>query len=349
MLDDINLDRKENLLNKVLIIDGQAGSGKTLFTQICGSLNNIEHYTYSTELENLCGLFFLKKITKDAVMSMIKIQLDQMIYEMMMGRRVNFRYSDVSGVFKSKNFFEYIKRILSAGDEKIPQVIHEKKPILHILTHNLLGHGEILFETLNDKLIFLEIIRHPLYMIIQQTYNQQNFYNNSGKKRQFHLCFSNNGEESFFWNKDYIKEFKECNPVERAILEINNFYLLTNYIKSKNINYKKNIETIVFEEFVLNPHVIMERLIKKLQTKKSNKTNKILKKNKVPRIKLADSIPLNIYKRCGWQPPIKGLTEKEELNLRMDFVIKNNARKKYVELIQKISYEYEKNYLKNIV
>ena len=69
----------------------------------------------------------------------------------------------------------------------------------------------------------------------------------------------------------------------------------------------------------------------------------------VPRKKISDGIPLNIYKRCGWTPPITGISEKEELSIRRDFVIKQKAKSYYIDLLDKLSDEYEKKYFKNII
>ena len=76
---------------------------------------------------------------------------------------------------------------------------------------------------------------------------------------------------------------------------------------------------------------------------------KLPQKNKIPRKKISDSISLDIYKRCGWEPPIKNFNEKEELNHRRNFIIKNNARKKYIDIIDKLSYEYEDKYMRSIL
>ena len=349
MFENYNLNRNETLLNEVLIVDGQPGSGKTLFTQIFGSLERVEHFNYSTEIENICGLIHLGKIEKNAAKSMLKIQLDQLIYETMMSRRSNFRYSDLSSVFKSPKFVDYIKRLFSKGDEIIPRIINTRKPILHILTHNLLPYSEIIFQTFKEKLKYVEIIRHPLYMIIQQTLNQQNFYNNSDKSRQFHLCFEKDNNEFFYWNIDYIDEFVNCLPVERAILEIKYFFEQSNLFKSKNKKFLKQLITIPFEQFALKPDPILNNINLFIGTKNSKNTKKILLKNKIPRKKISDSISLDIYKRCGWEPPIQNFDEKEELNHRRNFIIKNNARKKYIDIIDKLSYEYEDKYMKSIL
>jgi hypothetical protein len=349
MFTDYTLNRKDQLLNDLIIVDGQPGSGKTLFTQIFGSFDRVEHFTYSTEIENICGLLHLEKITEDAATSMIKIQLDQLIYESMMGRNTNFRYTDLSSVFKSPKIFEYIKRTFEQGDGHIPNKIIQRKPILNILTHNLLIFSNPLFKSINRNIYFFEIQRHPLYMIIQQTLNHINFYNDENKSRQFHLCLKTNDKEFFYWNHEYIDEFFLCNPVERAILEIEYFTNKAIIFKQKNPEYIKNIKTINFENFVIDPKKYLDEILNFIQSKITKKTNKIMKKNKIPRSKISDSISLDIYKRCGWEPPKKNFSEIDELNLRRDFVIKNNARKKYVDIIDKLSYEYEKNYMSDIL
>ena len=65
----------------------------------------------------------------------------------MMGRNVNFRFSDLSSVFQSDKKLIYFKRIFEKGDEVIPEFINKKNPILHFATHNLLPRSEIIFKT----------------------------------------------------------------------------------------------------------------------------------------------------------------------------------------------------------
>ena len=125
--EEIFIERTYGLLQNLLIIDGQGGSGKTMFTQLCASFKNVELFNYCTEIENICGLDYLNKIDKDASKSLIKIQLDQMLYETMMGRKTNFRFSDLSSAFNDTKLLEYLRRIFSKGDEIIPEIVKIKK------------------------------------------------------------------------------------------------------------------------------------------------------------------------------------------------------------------------------
>ena len=69
-----------------------------------------------------------------------------------------------------------------------------------------------------------------------------------------------------------------------------------------------------------------------------------MNREKVPRIKIADGIPLKIYKRCGWVPSNKKFNEREELNQRRDFAINQGVKSKYMGILDKLSDSYEKEY-----
>ena len=171
----ITFYRQNSLLNQVLIVDGQAGCGKTMLTNILSSYERIEHFKYCSEIENICTIYHYNKIDFDAAKSFIKIYMDEQIYNSMMSRNLNFRFSDLSSAFNSTKFYKYIKRLFSKGDKLIPEKILKEKPILHFATHSLLSHSEILFQSLKEKILIIEVVRHPAYMIEQQTLKPNKF------------------------------------------------------------------------------------------------------------------------------------------------------------------------------
>ena len=70
---------------------------------------------------------------------------------------------------------------------------------------------------------------------------------------------------------------------------------------------------------------------------------KEMSKQKVPRKLLSDGPALEIYKRCGWQPP-RTNNEEDELNIRRELVSKN-VSDGALNLLDKISEEYVSNFL----
>ena len=163
--------RLETLLHEVLIIDGLQAVGK-LYLVMQRTFERVEILKFSPILENLCALYELK-INADAVETLIKIEFDLMIYESMMSRNGNFRYNDLSSVFNNSKKVEYFKRLFNKGEEFVPDQIKNDRPILHLATHNLLSYSKPLFDALGPKVKMIEVVRHPLYMIIQQSLNYE--------------------------------------------------------------------------------------------------------------------------------------------------------------------------------
>ena len=77
-----------------------------------------------------------------------------------------------------------------------------------------------------------------------------------------------------------------------------------------------------------------------MNVEKTDLTEKVLMKQKVPRNKVADGIDLEIYKRCGWTKPIENLTEEDELTLRKQWVKESVSDQSYI-LFEDLCNKYE--------
>ena len=88
--------REKFLADNIVIVDGFPGCGKTLFGPIISSYDRVEIMQYMFEIEFICRLSHLGKISTDATISMIRMLSDQKLYQCMMGRDTNFRYRDLS-------------------------------------------------------------------------------------------------------------------------------------------------------------------------------------------------------------------------------------------------------------
>ena len=336
--------RYSHLAENIIIIDGQEGCGKTLFGLIVSAMDRVEILNYAFEIEFICRLYKLNKITLDAATTFVKMMSDHKLYQSMMGRETNFRYSDLSSVFNNPNAFKYFKRIFQEGDLVIPKRIENERPILSLTTHDLLTYAEPVFVGIQDRLTFVEIVRHPLYMLIQQTLNMERLY--YGNARDIQIYFDFNGNQLPYFAYGWEKLFIESMPIEKTIYSMYNRVKETEEARQvflKKFNIK--IITIPFEKFVMDPFPYVEQISNTLNSKITTKTNKMLKKQNVPRKKVSDSIPLNIYKRCGWEPPQKNLTEKEELNKRRRWAIDNGANDTTMKLLDTMSGNYEQKYL----
>ena len=64
---------------------------------------------------------------------------------------------------------------------------------------------------------------------------------------------------------------------------------------------------------------------------------------KVPRKQLSDAPALDIYKRCGWEPPMY-FSEEKELEARREF-ISQNVSTEALKALDKVCEEYVSKFL----
>ena len=333
--------RQKQLTEKIVIVDGQPGCGKTLLSPIITTFQRVELLSYAFEVEFICGLFYLNKIDSDAAIAMVRMLVDHKLYQTMMGRDTNFRYTDLSSVFNDANPWRYFKRIFQKGEMIIPDRIKNERPILNITTHDLLSKSEPILSGLGDVALLVEVVRHPLYMVKQQQLNMERLVDNA---RDIQINIEYEGRQLPYFAQGWEEQFIKANTMEQAVYCIEKTTLATNEKRKiwKEEN-KHSILTIPFEKFVLDPWTYLKEIEEKLETKIGSKTNKMMRKQNVPRKILADAPPFEIYERCGWEPPTEG-SEENELTKRRDMVAKNSSPEA-LEIMDKLSQEYFHDYL----
>ena len=333
--------RQKQLTEKIVIVDGQPGCGKTMLSPIIASLERVELLSYAFEVEFICRLFHLNKIDSDAAVAMVRMLVDHKLYQTMMGRDTNFRYSDLSSVFQDANPWRYFQRIFQKGDMVIPERIKNERPILNLTTHDLLSMSDPILYGLGEEVVFVEVVRHPLYMVRQQQLNMERLVDSA---RDVQLNIEYQGRQLPYFSLGWEEQFLKANTMEQAIYCIEKTTRASS--EKRKIWVEKNqisIITIPFEKFVLDPWSYLKEIEKKLETKIGPRTNKVMKKQNVPRKVLSDSPPFEIYKRCGWEPPTEG-SEENELTKRRDLVAKSSSPEA-LEIMDKLSQEYFHDYL----
>ena len=142
------IDRPNVLAQKIVFIDGIEGCGKTMLSPIVASLDRVELLTYSYEIEYLCSLAYLNKIDSKSAGQAISLIADLKLYNLMQSREVNFRFSDLSSVFKANQPWRYFFRLFQSGDQHSVERIQKLNPILLLTTHKLIAFGGPIFEEL---------------------------------------------------------------------------------------------------------------------------------------------------------------------------------------------------------
>ncbi len=338
------ISREPYLAERIVIVNGLAGCGKTMLSPIVGSLPRTELMRYNYDIETVCILYFLKKITEDAAIAMIRMRADLDLYHGMMARETNFRFSDLSSVWNNAKPWRYLKRLFMAGDAAVLPRLKEERPILNLVTHHLLGVSEPLFQALQERMTFIEVLRHPLYMI-KQWYAW--IPREGVDPRVFDVWIEHKGHSIPWMALGWEDLYLQSNRMDRTIYGIHNQWRLgMTRIQHMSDSDRCRLVIVPFEHFVTDPNPFISRIESLLGTQAGVGTRRALKKQNVPRKLFADGIGLNIYKQYGWEPPSQGATEKDELDKRRSFVA-SEATPEALGIWDRLCEEYETTYLSN--
>tara|TARA_B100001146_G_C15980062_1_gene347958 strand:- start:148 stop:687 length:540 start_codon:yes stop_codon:yes gene_type:complete len=178
-------------------------------------------------------------------------------------------------------------------------------------------------------------------MVRQQQLNMERLVDNA---RDIQINIEYQGRQLPYFSQGWEEQFIKANSMEQAVYCIEKTTMATNQKRKmwKERN-QHSILTIPFEKFVIDPWPYLKAIEEKLETKIGRRTNKIMKKQNVPRKILADAPSFEIYERCGWEPPTEG-SEENELTKRRDMVAKNSSPE-VLEIMDKLSQEYFHDYL----
>ena len=338
---DLEAVRKPYLAPKIIIVDGQPGCGKTLLSQIIAGLDRVELLTYAYEIEHACSLWSLGKIKDDAAVTLVRLISDLKLYNLTMGRETNFRWNDLSSAVQSPRPLSYLSRLFGKGDESVPAMVKQRNPILHLTTHNLLMIAEPVFAALEDRLVFINMVRHPLYMIKQISLNWEKLHHDV---RNFTVHYQYQGQDLPYYIAGWEDLFLKSNAVERTI------YAMDNWTKKRqqamgsfSPQASSSIITVPFETFVISPDPFMDQMANALGSAVTPLTKRIMKQQKVPRKMYAQGIDLKVYKRYGWQPP-QSADENKEFELRWQWA-RQSASPQAMDVLGKLCRDYEATYL----
>ena len=119
MTDKISLNERRVLVDNLLILDGFTRAGKFFLGNCLAAIEGVENAQYYGMFEHMPYLLRLNLIDKETAKEIIKCQIDNLSYDRMAGRNINFRYDDNSSIFKWLRPKEYFERCLGKDGHKI--------------------------------------------------------------------------------------------------------------------------------------------------------------------------------------------------------------------------------------
>jgi hypothetical protein len=312
------------------------GTGKSILAPIIGSFKRVEKQIINHNFEYVCTLENDDKISNIDAKSLIQVMGDVALFNSMISREVNLRPSDDSGVLNNPYGLRYFKRLFKIGDATIVEEIKNEKPILQIMSHNILQVSNLLFDTFGSSIKMIVMVRHPVYM----TEHWFNYIDRVGTDlREFTLTKGENG--NIPWFASGIKNYLSLNTMDRVIYGIKALTnMQNNILTAMTGNRKKQVLLIPFESFVLEPDKWIKQSKQLLDTEDTHVTNKVLKKQKCPR---RDVHAGNGHAGYRFEKKTTQLSEGDDYKRRLEF-IQEIATPEAGKVHKSLSDQYESGY-----
>mgnify|MGYP001342815026 CR=1 FL=1 len=297
----MELNNPKNISSLNVFIDGLARSGKSSMCQTIVSLKNSEHIDMATNLEYIITGLVSKKISPDFAKTYLKTYFNQTGYNKLIGRGVNFRPTDFTGIanFRDPKVYYDRLKIFSYGKKKY----HYKKthikvnsltdPVLKSLntkyfffpfqTHYLLSYFKE-FKNLDLNYKIIELLRNPIDVVFSTISRGSYNFHSEKDIRLLTLSITHKKRNVPWFVHDYVEEYIKSTNHERATLMVVNN--LEKMIKNRNLIKPligKKIFILPFEKFITNTKKEMQNIAKFLKTKTTKHTDIFIKNANCPR------------------------------------------------------------------
>lgn len=289
----MKLEKRNTFINDIIFIDGLWGTGKSLLGPIVSGMDRIEKVRIEGVYENISLLYHLGKINQDGALWMLRTYADKSQYYNTIGREVNLRWGDDSGLKNAPEKLKIIRRLFGPeGDSKVEEINRENLAFC-VMSHLLMLTPELVPLAYGSRVKVIEMVRHPLYMVGHFSAYLARFES----PREFTMAFYHEDTKVPWFAQDWKAEFVRSNPTERAVLCITRLYpWLDTKIERARASGLAVLD-LSFEEAVFQTDKTLHKLEQFTGRRHHSRIASILKKQMLPRETIAKGRGHSSY---GW-------------------------------------------------
>lgn len=251
------LYERSKLVKNLLLLEGVTRSGKFLLGNILSCFDRVEHYMYYGLLEHIPMLVRMNLLNKDVACGIVQCEIDNFVYDYMMGRNLNFRYSDKSSILSYPKLQDCIYRMNNGVD--VEKEIDENTLVFPFILHDCFCNLHMFFK-LYPRLKVVHIDRSPLSLVY--SWYHRGFGHRWGTDlKEFSIVLDNKGFPVpwFAWDwKDFWKNSCEMDRIIKSILWLDN--MNKGFYDSLVDKHKKKVFFVRFENLLSKPDFIARQL-----------------------------------------------------------------------------------------
>jgi hypothetical protein len=312
---------KLKCINDIVIIDGLTRSGKFYLGKLISSINGLEYFINSSEIERLIQMHQVGMLKSSDAAVILKNTINESIYNMAIGRNINMKHGDGSSVLNSfeKDLYINRQRDCTEGELSIKKIINQKRSSVFLL-HNSLKSLE-LFKELAPNLKIINIRRHPIdlaYSWIKKGWG----YRFENDPLSFDLTI-NNGLPYFAndWANDWADEYLSGNEYDKVIISI------VNLVETENSEIEKkqyDICSIFYENLVFQANQEISNICNYLDRSPHESMNETI---------LNETIDTNLY---------------SQREIKLDYISAGAKNVSFLSKLIDLGKKYDKNIKGNL-
>jgi hypothetical protein len=270
----VNYGMLENIAKNIIIVDGITRSGKTMFNSLLSSLKHCEHTKTMILLEHIVPAISLGTLDHHYAKALLRIHLNELIYNNQISRNVNFRYDDLSGIFKYKEPEKYLKRLSLKDGTTVIDDLRKNTYYFPIRTHEILVNLEW-FNMLEIDYRMIALFRNPID--ITHSWWKCGWGTRFGNEpRAFTLAIEFKNEKLPWFCVGYEDEWLSLNSMERCGRTV--IDLIERSVKQYlKVVDKSRIYLIKYEDFLSNAEMEIEEIAKFIGVQTTVYTSNILR------------------------------------------------------------------------
>ena len=317
MKDHLLFQRKK-LVERIVLIEGTARTGKFFLGNLLCGLEDIKHYQFHKLLEHILILQRHDLIDDETAKAIIQCQVDNYTYDYLMGRTINFRLDDKSSIYNIPNYEDHLKDMINSNGDKVVKEIREGTKYFPFIVHDVFPNIQFFFE-LYPQLKVVHIERDPVDLAY--SWYQRGWGKRWGLDlKDFSLSFQGKKGPLPWFTYKCKKEYETGNEMDRIIISLAYIMKMNKETYTRMSNEQKNkVHCITYEGLLTDTDNEISRL-----SKFFNK--KILSEIRI--MKIREDLPREHPKRI--RPKKLALIKKE-------------ADPKYLSLLMELEEEYQKN------
>ena len=102
--------RKNPLCKNIVFVDGITRSGKKLTCKVVSHLKGIDYFQYQSIAEHIAYAHFLGEIDSAFGSALLQYQIEEHLYNRIIGRNLNTRLEDETNVSRSPDYGRYVEQ-----------------------------------------------------------------------------------------------------------------------------------------------------------------------------------------------------------------------------------------------